>query len=94
MNHKKQMVEMLVNAGEMLVEKLSPEQVMQSNLLKAWLQQVASALKAVGMQEELELWEEARKVEVKVDNEAGLAIYAMSMRAILLGLLHRIESDS
>ena len=92
MSHKKEMLEMLARAGEMLSEQMPTVQVMQSNLLTAWLQQVASALAAVGLEDELEVWEEARKVQVKVDSETGLRIYAMSMRAILLGLLHKVES--
>jgi transposase-like protein len=93
MSHKTEMVEMLVQAGQMLVEQVSPHEVMESNLLRAWLQQVASALAAVGMSEELALWEEARKVEVNVTTEAELAIYMMSMRAILLGILHRTTNE-
>ena len=92
MDHRKAMLDLLVRAGEILSEQMSPDQVMQSNLLSAWLQQVASSLAAVGMKDELALWEEARKVQVKIDSEAGLKVYAMSMRAILLGLLHRLET--
>jgi hypothetical protein len=55
MSHKTEMVEMLVQAGQMLVDQVSPHEVMESNLLRAWLQQVASALAAVGMSEELAL---------------------------------------
>lgn len=93
MGHKIEMVELLVQAGQMLVEQVSPHEVLESNLLRAWLQQVASALAAVGMKEELALWEEARKVEVKVTTEAELAIYMMSMRAILLGILHQTSNE-
>jgi hypothetical protein len=45
------------------------------------------------MSEELALWEEARKVEVNVTTEAELAIYMMSMRAILLGILHQTSQE-
>ena len=47
MNHKKEMLEMLAQAGELISDGLSPEDVIESNLLNAWLQQVSSALKAV-----------------------------------------------
>jgi hypothetical protein len=94
MSRKVEMMEMLAQAGQMLVDQVSPDQVLQSNLLHAWLQQVASALAAVGMVDELELWEETRKVEVKVASEAELAIYMLSMRAVLTGILHRVETES
>ncbi len=93
MNYQKQMLETLVKAGELLTDQVPPEQVIESNLLTAWLQQVTSALKAVGLTDGLTLWEEARKIQVKVDSPAMLSIYAMSMRAILLGLLYKIEKD-
>jgi hypothetical protein len=94
MNRKVEMIKMLVQAGQMLVEQVPPEQVLQSNLLRAWLQQVASALAAVDMQNELDLWEETRKVEVQVNTEAELSIYMLSMRAVLLGILHKVETES
>ena len=93
MNRKKDMLEMLVQAGGMLADQMTPEQVLQSNLLSAWLQQVSSALTAVGMTDELQLWNETRKVEVRVTNAAELSIYMMSMRAVLLGILHKAETS-
>jgi hypothetical protein len=91
-DRKVEMLEMLVQAGKMLVDQVPPEQVLESNLLHAWLQQVASALAAVGMKEELQLWEETRKVEVNVKSAAELSIYMMSMRAVLLGILGGVEA--
>ncbi len=91
MNHKQEMIEMLVEASKMLAEEVSPEDVFKSNLLRAWLQQVSSALSAVGMTEELALWEQTRQVEVNVTTPAELKIYMMSMRAVLLGILHKVE---
>lgn len=93
MSYREEMLEMLSKAGEMLVEKMSPQEARESNLLEAWLQQVASALKAVRMDEELALWEQVRHVTVKVDSEAGFTVYVTSMRAILLGFLSRIENQ-
>lgn len=94
MSRKQEMVEMLVDASKLLAEQMSPEEVLESNLLRAWLQQVSAALSAVGMQEELELWEQTRQVEVSVSTSAELRIYMMSMRAVLLGILHRVETAS
>lgn len=91
MNYREEMLEMLSKAGQMLIEKMSPQEARESNLLEAWLQQVASALKAVGMEEELALWEQVRKVNVRLDSEAGFTVYVTSMRAILLGFLSRID---
>ncbi len=94
MNHKQEMMEMLVEASKLLAEEMSPEDVLRSNLLRAWLQQVSSSLTAVGMKEELDLWEQTRRVEVNVSTPAELKIYMMSMRAVLLGILHKVESGS
>jgi len=94
MNHKEEMMQMLVEASKLLAEEMSPEDVLRSNLLRAWLQQVSSSLTAVGMKEELELWEQTRRVEVNVSTPAELKIYMMSMRAVLLGILHKVESSS
>jgi len=94
MNHKQEMMEMLVEASKLLAEEMSPEDVLRSNLLRAWLQQVSSSLTAVGMKEELELWEQTRRVEVNVSTPAELKIYMMSMRAVLLGIMHKVESGS
>ena len=94
MSHKQEMVEMLVDASKLLAEQMSPEEVLESNLLHAWLQQVSAALSAVGMKQELELWEQTRQVEVNVSTSAELRIYMMSMRAVLLGILHRVETES
>lgn len=92
MSRRAEMMEMLVEASKLLAEEMSPEDVIKSNLLKAWLQQVSSSLSAVGMQEELELWERTRQVEVNVTTPAELRIYMMSMRAVLLGILDKVES--
>ena len=94
MSHKQEMMEMLVEASKLLAEEMSPEEVLRSNLLRAWLQQVSSSLTAVGMKEELELWEQTRRVEVNVSTPAELKIYMMSMRAVLLGIMHKVESGS
>ena len=94
MSRKEEMMEMLVDASKLLAEEMSPEDVIKSNLLSAWLQQVSSALSAVGMTDELDLWEQTRKVEVNVSTPAELKIYMMSMRAVLLGILHKVETDS
>jgi hypothetical protein len=94
MNHKQQMMEMLVEASKLLAEEMSPEEVLRSNLLRAWLQQVSASLTAVGMKEELDLWEQTRKVEVNVSTPAELKIYMMSMRAVLLGILHKVETSA
>ena len=94
MSHKQEMMEMLVEASKLLAEEMSPEDVLRSNLLRAWLQQVSSSLTAVGMKEELELWEQTRRVEVNVSTPAELKIYMMSMRAVLLGIMHKVESGS
>ena len=94
MNHKQEMMEMLVEASKLLAEEMSPEEVLRSNLLRAWLQQVSSSLTAVGMKEELDLWEQTRRVEVNVSTPAELKIYMMSMRAVLLGILHKVETGT
>ena len=94
MSHKQEMMEMLVEASKLLAEEMSPEDVLRSNLLRAWLQQVSSSLTAVGMKEELELWEQTRRVEVNVSTPAELKIYMMSMRAVLLGILHKVETST
>lgn len=94
MSHKQEMMEMLVEASKLLAEEMSPEDVLRSNLLRAWLQQVSSSLTAVGMKEELDLWEQTRRVEVNVSTPAELKIYMMSMRAVLLGIMHKVESSS
>jgi hypothetical protein len=94
MSHKQEMMEMLVEASKLLAEEMSPEEVLRSNLLRAWLQQVSSSLTAVGMKEELELWEQTRRVEVNVSTPAELKIYMMSMRAVLLGILHKVETST
>ncbi len=91
MNYKQEMLDLLSKAGQMLIEKMSPQEARESNLLEAWLQQVSSALKAVRMEDELAMWEQVRQVTVKVDSEAGFTVYVTSMRAILLGFLSRIE---
>ena len=93
MNHKKEMLEMLSRAGELLSDGMSPEEVMESNLFNAWLQQVASALKAAGMTEQWTMWAEVRKIQVKLDKKIGLNVYATSMRALLLGFLGGIEEN-
>ena len=93
MNHKKEMLEMLAKAGELISESLSPEEVMESNLLNAWLQQVSSALRAAGMQEQAAMWDEVRKVQVTVNQKVSLNVYTMSMRALVLGFLGGLEED-
>ena len=93
MSRKREMIDLLIEASKLLVEEMSPEDVLKSNLLGAWLQQVSSALSAVGMKEELDLWEQTRQVEVNVSTAAELRIYMMSMRAVLLGILHQVETD-
>jgi hypothetical protein len=94
MGHKKEMLEMLARAGELLSEGMTPEEVMESNLLNAWLQQVSSALKAAGMDEQLAMWEEVRKVEVTLNKKIGLNIYATSMRALVIGFLGGIDDET
>ncbi len=93
MSRNQEMIDLLIEAGKLLAEKVSPEDVLKSNLLGAWLQQVSSSLSAVGMKEELDLWEQTRQVEVNVSTAAELRIYMMSMRAVLLGILHQVETD-
>jgi hypothetical protein len=93
-SRKQEIVEMLVEASKLLAEEMSPEDVLKSNLLSAWQQQVSSALSAAGMKEEMEVWEMARKVEVNVSTPAELKIYLMTIRAVLLGILHKVESSS
>ncbi len=94
MDRKQEMMEMLVEASKLLAEQMSPEEVLKSNLLRAWLQQVSSSLTAVGMKQELDLWEQTRQVEVNVTTPAELKIYMMSMRAVLLGILHKVETGT
>jgi hypothetical protein len=91
MSRKKEVLEMLAQAGGMLADQMTPEEVLESNLMSAWLQQVSAALTAVGMTDELQLWNETSKVKVRVTNAAELSIYMMSMRAVLLGILHKAE---
>jgi transposase-like protein len=93
MNHKKEMLEMLAQAGELISDGLSPEDVIESNLLNAWLQQVSSALKAAGMKEQSAMWEEVRKVQVKINKKIGLNVYTISMRALVLGFLGGLDDD-
>lgn len=93
MSRKQEMMDLLIEAGKLLAEEMSPEDVLRSNLLGAWLQQVSSSLLAVGMTEELNLWEQTRQVEVNVSTAAELRIYMMSMRAVLFGILHQVETD-
>lgn len=94
MNHRKEMLEMLAKAGELISESLSPEEVIDSNLLDAWLQQVSSALRAAGMQEQAAMWDEVRQVQVSVNKKISLSIYTLSMRALVLGFLGGLESDN
>ncbi len=93
MSRKQEMMDLLIEAGKLLAEEMSPEDVLRSNLLGAWLQQVSSSLLAVGMTEELDLWEQTRQVEVNVSTAAELRIYMMSMRADLFGIQHQVETD-
>lgn len=93
MSRKQEMMDLLIEAGKLLAEEMSPEDVLRSNLLGAWLQQVSSSLLAVGMTEELNLWEQTRQVEVNVSTAAELRIYMMSMRAVLFGILHQVETN-
>jgi hypothetical protein len=94
MSRKQEIVEMLVEASRLLAEEMSPEDLIKSNLLAAWQQQVSSALSAAGMTEELEVWDLARQIEVHVSTPAELKIYLMTIRAVLLGILHKVESAS
>ena len=94
MSRKQEIVEMLLEASRLLAEEMKPEDVIKSNLLGAWQQQVSSALTAAGMTEELAVWDMARKVEVNVSTPAELRIYVMTIRAVMLGILHRVESDA
>ena len=73
---------------------MPPEQVLESNLPGARVQQVASALAAVGMTDELGLSEEAKGIEVKVRSRAELSTYVRSMRAVLIGLQQGAEAAS
>jgi hypothetical protein len=91
MSHKVEMLNLLVQAGQMLSEQVSSQEVLRSNLGRAWVQQVGSALAAIGMERESALWQDARRLEVTLTSEEELSIYLMSMRAILLGMLHRAE---
>lgn len=93
MSRKQEMMDLLIEAGKLLAEEMSPDDVLRSNLLGAWLQQVSASLLAVGMTEELDLWERTRQVEVNVSTAAELRIYMMSMRAVLFGILHQVETD-
>jgi hypothetical protein len=93
MNHKKTMLTLLAQAGELLSERMSPEEVMESNLLNAWLQQVASALKAAGMTDQFTMWDEVRRIQVTLNKKIGLDVYATSMRALLLGFLESVEDE-
>lgn len=94
MSRKQEIVEMLLEASRLLAEEIEPEDVIKSNLLSAWQQQVSSALSAAGMTEELNIWDMARKVEVNVTTPVELKIYVMTIRAVMLGILHRVETSS
>ena len=94
MSRKQEIVEMLLEASRLLAEEMDPQDVIKSNLLSAWQQQVSSALYAAGMTDELDVWEMARKVEVNITTPAELRIYVMTIRAVMLGILHRVETSA
>jgi hypothetical protein len=93
MNRKREMLESLLAAHDLMMNGVSPEELAKSGLFTAWLQQVASALLVTNMELERQIWETVRGHKVTLHERTSLEAYGMGMRALLLGVLHNIEAE-
>ena len=91
MGRKVEVLESLVTGYDLMMEGMPTEQVMQSGLFSAWLDQVQSTLTVGGMELDRQMWEAVRSVQVSLDTPKAVEAYGAGMRAILLGMLHYAE---
>ena len=91
MSRRVEMLESLIKSYDLMMEGVSAEELAQSGLFSAWLQQVSSALMITGMEIERQIWEDVRSIKVSLHERKSLEAYGTGMRAILLGILDSVE---
>jgi hypothetical protein len=92
MNRKREMLETLLDAYDLMMNGVSSEELAQSGLFVAWMQQVSSAMILTNMELERQIWENVRAIKVSLHEREALEAYGMGMRALVLGLLHTVET--
>jgi len=83
---KRKMIEGLLEAYEYAI---TPEEYAKQFMI--WLDRVASALAVAGMDEEHKAWCEAKELTYFYDDDATFPAQAESMKAILVGILDKLE---
>ncbi len=71
---------------------VSSEELAKSGLFIAWMRQAVSALLITGMELERKIWEDVRAIKVALHEKTALQAYGTGMRAILLRMLHSLET--
>ena len=94
MSRKVEMLEDLVKAYDLMMQGVSADELAQSGLFSAWLQQVGSSLMITSMEIERQIWEDVRSIKVSLHERKSLEAYGTGMRAILLGILDNVEEKS
>lgn len=83
------MIEGLLEAFEYAIRADSPEECAKQFMI--WQSRVGSALATAGMVEEHLAWTEAKKLTEFYDDDATFPAQAESMKAILVGILNKLE---
>lgn len=90
MNRRTEMFAQLIQGIEILEGFHEPPEDIAPQFI-AWLCQVASALESAGMDAECRLWKDATERVRFAADESAMVTQMKSMKAILLGVLDRLE---
>lgn len=89
MNYKKQMVESLLEAFELMKYGTEPPESKAEQFV-IWMAQVSAALKNPNTINEHNDWDEAKSRVLFVPDESSFEVQAEMMKALLLGILDKI----
>lgn len=90
-SRKLEMLKSLLQAYDLMMEKVSSEEFAASGIFAVWIQQVSSALLIADMEFERHVWEEVRKIKVSLHERPAFDAYGIGMRALLVGMLYSVE---
>ena len=88
---KRQLIEALLDAHEQAITAGDAKECARQFLV--WLDRVALALESIGMAEESKRWKEAQATVRFCDDDSSFPAQSESMKAILIGMLARLDQS-
>jgi len=93
MDKRSEMLDSLIEAYDLMTSGMPPDELDESGLMDAWVDQVTAALAASGMELERQIWAYAKTLRIASTGRVGFKVYSAGMRAILLGMLHNAQQQ-